>query len=534
MKKLSNIFILTFILFFSSCGIFLQKSGVKNYKLKSKIYKEQLNDYQYDFIYLSELLEKGFPNIDSVFSQNKRDSLENVIISKLSGRNITDIDFIIQTRKYISHFHNSHTSIHLKSEFERVFPFVIRIYQNKWYLLNVEAKQDSSLLSKQIINFNGFDISEVENSLVNYISAENKINQQYDLYRKQLYNKPEYLKEVGVLNCLTDSLRITFKDSTFIWLKSLSKENLRLFNISFGKNELTKYQNKTFAYKTYPESNFAYLQFNRCHDKIDILDGITSYVKPWIQPIARWYVKRQFKKEEPSKQIAFYYNSEYPYFKEFVWELVDSCNKNNIENLIIDLRYNPGGNLILGKQLMYFLTDQNQLKDFKDYAFTSEIYKNYFTEEYNSLKLKCGDTVPQNQLVLISESNNPFSQLTDKESKYYILPDRPVFKGNVYVLANYRTGSAAALLTTLLQDNEIATIIGTSVGNNPTGATTMTPFKLPKTKATVSIASTYKERPNKEKGKIQIPDYWIEYSIQDLQTGRDPLLEKVQELIEEK
>ena len=45
-----------------------------------------------------------------------------------------------------------------------------------------------------------------------------------------------------------------------------------------------------------------------------------------------------------------------------------------------------------------------------------------------------------------------------------------------------------------LQDNGIATVIGTSVGNNPTGATTYVPYKLPKTKANVSIAITYKEQ----------------------------------------
>ena len=98
-------------------------------------------------------------------------------------------------------------------------------------------------------------------------------------------------------------------------------------------------------------------------------------------------------------------------------------------------------------------------------------------------------------------------------------------------MSNYGTGSAAALLTTLFQDNNIGTIIGTSVGNNPTGATTYTPMKLPKTKANISIATTYIERPYKENGEIQYPDYWVEYSINDLILGEDPYLEKIKELI---
>jgi hypothetical protein len=83
------------------------------------------------------------------------------------------------------------------------------------------------------------------------------------------------------------------------------------------------------------------------------------------------------------------------------------------------------------------------------------------------------------------------------------------------------------MLTTLFQDNGIGTVIGTSVGNNPIGATTYTPMKLPKTKAKISIATTYMERPIKEKGKIQIPDIWIEYTFSDFINGKDTYLENI-------
>lgn len=126
---------------------------------------------------------------------------------------------------------------------------------------------------------------------------------------------------------------------------------------------------------------------------------------------------------------------------------------------------------------MYSLSENTQLKDFKDYAFTSDIYKAYFKEEYEKLK-KIYDNIPDNKL-----------------------------------------------------DNGIAAVIGTSVGNNPTGATTYAPFKLPKTEARVSIAATFLERPDKNAGTIQIPDYRIEYSINDLLQGVDPFFEKAVELI---
>ncbi len=534
MKKRSiKIIAIIFIgITFSSCGIFLQKTGVKNYTFKEKIDKNGLNDYQYDFVYLSRLLEQGFPQIDSVFPKRERQNQKNEIINILSSDNIEKIDFIVQTRKFLSNFHNQHTNIYLKSEFRNVYPFIIHISYNNWYLLNIDRKQDSLYIGKKIIKINEIGINKIENKLFDFIFAENKINQQYEIQNAQLYNKPVYLKEINVIQEIDEKIKITFSDNTSIFIDPInSDKDIDLYKIKIPPNEITKRQNKTYTYKIYPNQDFGYLQFNKCHDKIDILEGIESYVKPWLQPVARNYVKRQFKKEKPSKQIAPYYNSEYPIFKDFIWELIDSLNNNSIKNLVIDLRNNPGGNLTLGIQLIYFLTSKTDLKGFTEYAYTSDIYKSYFPTEYNELKKMYPNGIPKNELVLKKENSNLFNEITNRKSKYYISKNRPIYKGNIYIISNYRTGSAAAMLTTLFQDNKIGTIIGTSVGNNPTGATTWTPFKLPKTKANISVATTYQVRPNKLNGKLQLPDYWIEYSVNDLITGKDPYLEKIMELI---
>lgn len=530
--KLKNILTLIIIVsLFNSCGIFLQQTGIKNYSLKEKISKTAYNDYQYDFIYLTKLLEVGFPKIDRVFPKKERVEQKSNILKSLSDENLTNKDFIIQTRKYLSNFHNQHTSLSLKSSFEEIYPFNIHISYNKWFLFNVDKKQDSLQIGKEITKINDIEITDIENRLTQFTFAENKINQQYELRNLSFYNKPEFLKEINIIKELSEKIKITFTDNSTIYLTPVSKTELDLYKIKIPPNEITKKKHKTYTYDIYPQQGFGYLQFNKCHDKIDILDGIESYVKPWLQPIARGYVKRQFKKEKPSKQIASYYNPEYPVFKDFAWELVDSLNTNNIKNLVIDLRNNPGGNLTLGIQLMYFLTNKENLKKFSDYAYTSDIYLNYFPGSYQDLLRKHPNGVPMNELVLTNETNGLFDEVLDEKSQYFIPKDRPIFNGNVYLISNYRTGSAAAMLTTLFQDNGLATIIGTSVGNNAIGATSYTPFKLPKTKANVSIATTYRERPKKEKGSIQIPDYWIEYSINDLTTGNDPYLEKVRELI---
>jgi hypothetical protein len=533
--RMNKIFFLLLIsLLFSSCGVFLQKKGVKNYTPKEKITQKGLNNYQYDFLYLTKLVEEGYPQLDSVFPKDKRQEQANQILSTLA---IVDnnTDFVVQARSYLSNLKNQHTNISLSQEFKLVYPYVIFISSDDWYLLNISRQYDSLQIGKKIIEINGLTTREVEDQLIDYTFAENKINQQFEVRDLQFYNKPQYLKQIGVIKENSELLKLKFEDNSEIELSPISTESkVDVFDISFKENPITKYQNETYLYSITKEQNFGYLQFNRCHDKIDILEGIESYVKPWLQPIARGYVKRQFKKDKPSKRIANFYNPKYPVFKDFVWELIDNLNTNNVDNLIIDIRNNPGGNLTLGIQLMYFLTEKENLKGFTEYAFTSDIYKKYFKKDYQDLKKKYLEGLPQRDLVQTDSGENLFSEVTDKKSNYFIQDNRPIFKGNVYILSNYRTGSAAAMLTTLFQDNVIGTVIGTSVGNNPIGATTYTPMELPKTKAKMSIATTYIERPEKEKGKIQIPDIWVEYTIDDLLNGKDPYLKIVKKEIEKK
>ena len=85
------------------------------------------------------------------------------------------------------------------------------------------------------------------------------------------------LKEDGDL---TEKIKITFLDNSIVYLEPTSLNNNILHKIKIPPNEITKLKDKTYAYDIYQKQDFGYLQFNKCHDKIDILDGIESYVKP--------------------------------------------------------------------------------------------------------------------------------------------------------------------------------------------------------------------------------------------------------------
>jgi len=95
----------------TSCGAFLQQNGIKNYVHKKNIKTKEYNDYQYDFEYLTQILEIGFPNIDSVFPEKERVKLKQKIINSLANKNLQYKDFLLQSKKYLSQFNNEHTAM---------------------------------------------------------------------------------------------------------------------------------------------------------------------------------------------------------------------------------------------------------------------------------------------------------------------------------------------------------------------------------------------------------------------------------------
>ncbi|MEL6537834.1 MAG: hypothetical protein AAFQ98_20610, partial [Bacteroidota bacterium] len=301
-------------LLLSSCGLFLEQSGVKNYTPSQKITTAGLNDYQYDFIYLTQLVEEGFPLLEEVFPEQAREQEEEQILAALATVD-NPTDFTVYMRRYLGHLENQHTNISLAQEFNEVYPYVIHISAGDWYLLNVSKQYDSLYIGKKITALNGLSTQEVGQRLSGFTFAENEINQQYEFLDLQLYNKPQYLAKAGVIPTGQATLALKFEDQSEVNLSLFSTDKeLEVYGLAFAPPAVTAYQGETYLARVYPEENFGYLQYNRCHDRIDILDNIGSYVKPWLQPMARWYVRSQFKKENPSPRIANFYNPQHPVF----------------------------------------------------------------------------------------------------------------------------------------------------------------------------------------------------------------------------
>lgn len=523
----------------SSCGVILQNSGTKNFKdpiTKTSEYKS-LNEFQQDFLYLSVICDKYFPNAERYFPRDQRQKIEREIHKKLESNRLSDLEFRLYLKNYLSNFDNQHTTISLKGvTIEGIYPFIPYNTNSSWYVLNVSESIDKDFIGQRISAFNNVSLNNYEKQLFEFVSAENVTTK-----RKAISNwwfRPTYHEFIAGKQI--DSIKLTFESDKILSVPKITSGELvwHLSEKDFKHHPITKAKDRIYDYQIIDSIGTTYFQFHECYDKIELKEGIKSYVKPWLRPIANWYVNIQTSKKKPSERLKKYFDPERPVFSEYVSQMIKESNDRGISKLILDLRNNNGGSELICLQLLYHLTIREDLADFDLYIHNGQFYKHYFKKDFQDYvdtyfekhsKYPAADT-----LFHAGQANskeNLFDKITDPKSPYYIQKDRPIFKGKIVVIADFSTHSAGALFATLLQDNKIAQVVGTELSNNPTGPTTWTPFKLPNSKIEVSISSQYLVRPDKAKTDKFTPDVYIEKSLQDIMGGHDPLFEKALEIL---
>jgi len=533
-------FIVGLILLCNSCATILQNNAIKNFKdpvTKTDTYKA-LNSPQQDFYYLKTVCDNYFPRANSYFTRHERTKIETEILRQLGNGNVTDLEFQLYLKKYLSHFDNQHTHITFKDvQLSGLYPFIAYNQDSSWYVLNTTKDYNRNLLGKKIVAFNNHRIDDYEKELFQFVSAENQTTKRkqifYWWYRPTIH---EFIADKKA-----DSISLTLEDKSTVWIKkvrTVKSDQWILKEQDFVGHPITRYKLRMYDYQIIDSLKLTYFQFHNCYDKIEIKEGMKTYIRPWLRPLANLYVNIQTSKKRPSKRLKQYFDPERPIFHNYVRQMVEESIKKDVPGLIIDLRNNNGGSEMLCLQLLYYLTDRQDLKDFQVYVQNSDFYSHYskkeYTEQIEYYKSQNGVNPPKDSLFFAGANNSTkalFDNITNPESPYYIPKERPVFKGKIVIIADFSTQSAGSLFTTLLQDNNIGLVIGTETGNNPTGPTSYTPFKLPNSKINTSIPCRYLVRPDSKKSDKFKPDIWMEKSITDIFKGMDPLFDKAIEIL---
>lgn len=229
----------------------------------------------------------------------------------------------------------------------------------------------------------------------------------------------------------------------------------------------------------------------------------------------------------------------YKKFSIFLDQMMDTLEREKIENLIIDLRGNTGGSGALYQKVFTYLT-QRPFRD-SHYAYTS------FNEVPMAEKLIITPLFLANGVNDKSGLNNYLKEHYPKQAqgRYYwaddknplILPNEKTFKGQIYLLADERVASAASHLASLIKSYTNAIVIGkeTVGGYYEHNGHFPVVYELPNTGiqtgfSIVHVIQDARNLPDQKKGQGIIPDYEIRITNQEFVAQSDVYLKKALEL----
>lgn len=173
-------------------------------------------------------------------------------------------------------------------------------------------------------------------------------------------------------------------------------------------------------------------------------------------------------------------------YSDTLYRFFQEVYEKNIGNVIVDLRGNGGGNSYVTNEFIQYL---------------------------NVASYKSWDNAVRYGWYLHKNENN-------------VLKNKALgwgFSGNVYVLTDIETYSAAMDFAMLIQDNHLGTIVGQPSGNLPDGYGDMLSFQMPNSRLIVNVS--YKKWYRIDRSKAGEP------VMPDVAVDSNKALEKVYELI---
>ncbi|WP_278378499.1 S41 family peptidase [Chryseobacterium arthrosphaerae] len=229
----------------------------------------------------------------------------------------------------------------------------------------------------------------------------------------------------------------------------------------------------------------------------------------------------------------------YKKFSTFLDQMIDTLEREKIQNLIVDLRGNTGGTGALYEKVFSYLT-QRPFRD-SHYAYTK------FNEVPMEEKLVITPLFLSNGVTDKNGLNAYLKSLYPKavQEKYYwaddknpsVLPHEKTFKGQLYLLVDHRVASAASHLASLIKSYTNAVVIGkeTVGGYYEHNGHLPLVYELPNTGiqtgfSIVHVIQDAQNLPDQKKGQGIIPHIEVHQTGQEFLDQTDVYLKKALEL----
>lgn len=493
-----------------------------NAKISKPIAVEKL---QKDINYTQHKLEKLYPNLYGYISKEKLD-FKFDSIRKVVNNPMTTKEFFFVISPVIASVRQGHMTMTpvlkrvSKKDAKRykeegpISQFAFEWEKDKFYVIKNKSKKKQIKLGTEVISINGITPQSIYQKYRKTTTSDG-FNETY--IRKGFAKRfSMYItNEIGI----NDSLRYVFKLKDSLFTEVISR-NKKISKSASKTSEKSKDSTIIDAKKPFDKAKF------KIEKKRKKVYGYDYLNKEYVKTL-------RFLDSDKTTAIVKIKNFTDGKFKNAYNAIFDSLKEHKIQNLIIDVRDNPGGRVSDAVNLFSYLTDKNfiilkpaivtsktslwKLGLFRNlpiitYPFAAVFYPFYMG--FSTLRTtKNADGSYQYKLV------------GSKEKK----PSDNNFKGKIYVIINGGSFSATCILSSSLKSNPNVTFVGEETGGafNGTVAGIMPVVKLPNSKIPLRLGLMDIKTINQTEtnGRGIFPDKEIIQTVEDKIQNKDPELE---------
>lgn len=371
-----------------------------------------------------------------------------------------------------------------------LLPLDIKILGNKIYVLRNFSNNQVLSEGSQIVKINGIHAHDL---LVDFRSKS--IADGYGTTFKDRTIEKDFRWKYATFINQPDSFKIEFKDSLTNEIKTLL--------IGAVSNELIVQKKE--------QENRGKLVQTPLNFLVDTVNSIAVLT-------VRSFMAKQIKKDHGQN------------LKKTIKESFRKLKRKNINNLIIDIRYNTGGKVFAPTLLFSYLTNN-------DFRFGQKIlfrhgYKFSYPEHLNRNKLN--DWVNRKLDRKINDST--YQWTLHRNTRKLFKAQRNAFLGDLYIIVNGMTASAGAEFASLARAHGIGTFVGEETGGDYNGVNGFdrTYLELPHSKIGVLIAGwrgLMAWDQNENIGHGVVPSYEIQPTMEDLLNEQDAEMQFTYDLI---
>ena len=449
--------------------------------------KISIDELVNDFKILKTTIQEIHPDLYRYTSKAVLDGEFDSLLRTINTE-LTEVEFYQKIAPWVALIKNGHTAIRLPdSYYNQITLLPLRVVEidKRIYIKTNFSDNASELVGYELIRVNDISIKDIMRKITPYVSLDGfnedakykaAVEDDFAYYYSYVFGQSEYF-ELELKNP-RDQKEIRKK------LKGISNTE---FNLKYSQDTPFPWTIK----------------------KVDTLNAVLLRIGS-LNNLAN----------KEGKQISF---------KSFLKQTFDEIKEQKVENLIIDLRNNGGGELKNSILLYSYLTDS-------PFQFTKEIEiatvspPTYIQYTDYTKALKFDSFEPKN--VIRRDTSfilaKHFSMETNK-------PSNNSFSGSLYVIINGQTGSSAGSFTAYVRNEKRGKIIGEENRDNYTGFSAGVPVTLTLPSSNIRVYIPLRKftyATGDDNGMGVTPDYPVKASYSDYFSVSDTEIEFVATLVD--